>query len=153
MQRQSLGSPVSKLHSHGGGSSKDADTPIAAIDSKRIEDDEEEHKATKLHRQSLSFTFSPPPKPEKFVHVIPILTLLCFLVLYLCSHSPSQSDLAQFNGFKRPAQHIDKIDDVGRFIELQKSDVLSIRSHRNLQELRRKLRSPKSRLHRKHADF
>ena len=47
----------------------------------------------------------------------------------------------------------DKIDDVGRFIELQKSDVLAIRSLRNLQELRRKLRSPKSRLHRKHADF
>nr|XP_023898665.1 uncharacterized protein LOC112010547 isoform X1 [Quercus suber]POE52939.1 hypothetical protein CFP56_36114 [Quercus suber] len=155
MQRQSLGSPVSKLHSHGGGSSKDADTPITDIDSKRIEDDDEEHKTTKLHRQSLSFTLSPPPKPEKFVHVIPILTLLCFLILYLCSHSPSQSDLAQFNGFKRPAQHIDsdKIDDVGRFIELQKSDVLAIRSLRNLQELRRKLRSPKSRLHRKHADF
>lgn len=138
MQRQSLGSPVSKLHSHGGGSSKDADTPITDIDSKRIEDDDEELKTTKLHRQSLSFTLSPPPKPEKFVHVIPILTLLCFLILYLCSHSPSQSgnntllpshrrppllssnylyliltvlflfvsDLAQFNGFKRPAQHI-----------------------------------------------
>ena len=138
MQRQSLGSPVSKLHSHGGGSSKDADTPITDIDSKRIEDDDEEPKTTKLHRQSLAFTLSPPPKPEKFVHVIPILTLLCFLILYLCSHSPSQSgnnnllpshrrppllssnylyliltvlflfvsDLAQFNGFKRPAQHI-----------------------------------------------
>ena len=91
MQRQSLGSPVSKLHSHGGGSSKDADTPITDIDSKRIEDDDEELKTTKLHRQSLSFTLSPPPKPEKFVHVIPILTLLCFLILYLCSHSPSQS--------------------------------------------------------------
>ncbi|KAM3686496.1 hypothetical protein ACB098_10G006700 [Castanea mollissima] len=156
MQRQSLGSPVSKLHhSHGGGSSKDDDTPITDIDSKRIEDDDdEEHKTTKLHRQSLSFTLSPPPKPEKFIHVIPILTLLCFLILYLCSHSPSQSDLAQFNGFKLPAQHRDKIDDVGRFIELQKSDVLAIRSLRNLQELRgRKLRSPKSRFHRKHADF
>ena len=91
MQRQSLGSPVSKLHSHGGVSSKDADTPITDIDSKRIEDDDEEPKTTKLHRQSLAFTLSPPPKPEKFVHVIPILTLLCFFILYLFSHSPSQS--------------------------------------------------------------
>ena len=102
MQRQSLGSPVSKLHSHGGGSSKDADTPITDIDSNRIEDDDEEHKTTKLHRQSLSFTLSPPPNPEKFVHVIPILTLLCFLILYLCSHSPSQSGTTLLPSHQRP---------------------------------------------------
>ncbi|GMY29697.1 hypothetical protein FCV25MIE_24939 [Fagus crenata] len=151
MQRQSLGSPVSKLHGHGGGAQ---DNTLISDDLNHKDDhyDDEDHKATKPHRMSLSLSLSPPPKPEKFVHVIPILTLLCFFILYLFSHSPSQSDLAQFNGFRRPSEHIAKIDDVGRFIEIQKSsDVLAIRSLRNLQELPK--RYPRSRSHRKHADF
>ncbi|XP_062146622.1 uncharacterized protein LOC133854431 [Alnus glutinosa] len=151
MQRQSLGSPVSKLHGHGGGA-KD-DTLIVEEPKHRDDDsycdDDVEHKATKPHRLSVS----PPPRPEKFVHVIPVLTLFCFLVLYLCSHTPSQSDLAQFNGFNRPAKLIGsaELNDVGRFNEIQKGDVLAIRSLRNLQELEK--RSPKSRSHRKLADF
>ncbi|XP_040988467.1 uncharacterized protein LOC121236039 [Juglans microcarpa x Juglans regia] len=150
MHRQSLGSPVSKLHGHGGAK----DDTLIVEEPKRNDnlyddnEDEEEYKASKPPRLSLS---PPPPRPEKFVHVIPLLTLFCFLILYLCSHNPSQSDLAQFNGFKRPAKHIDEINDVDRFIDLQKGDVLAIRSLRNLQELEK--RSPKYRSHRKHADF
>ncbi|KAG2680324.1 hypothetical protein I3843_11G096200 [Carya illinoinensis] len=149
MHRQSLGSPVSKLHGHGGAK----DDTLIVEEPKRNDDlyddnDDEEYKASKPHRLSLS---PPPPMPAKYVHFIPLLTLLCFLILYLCSHNPSQSDLAQFHGFKRPAKHIDEINDVDRFIDLQKGDVLAIRSLRNLQELEK--RSPKSRSHRKHADF
>ncbi|KAG2676680.1 hypothetical protein I3760_12G064600 [Carya illinoinensis] len=102
MHRQSLGSPATKLHGHGGAK----DDTLIVEDPKRGGggDDDYEYKALKPRRLSLS---SPTPlRPEKFVHVIPLLTLLCFLILYLCSHSPSQSDLAQFNGFKRPAKHI-----------------------------------------------
>ncbi|KAG2676681.1 hypothetical protein I3760_12G064600 [Carya illinoinensis] len=150
MHRQSLGSPATKLHGHGGAK----DDTLIVEDPKRGGggDDDYEYKALKPRRLSLS---SPTPlRPEKFVHVIPLLTLLCFLILYLCSHSPSQSDLAQFNGFKRPAKHIDhptEINDVERHIELQKGDVWAIRSLRNLRELGK--RSPKSRSHRKLADL
>ncbi|XP_059443848.1 uncharacterized protein LOC132175806 [Corylus avellana] len=154
MQRQSLGSPVSKHHGHGG-AAKD-DTLIIEEPKQRDRDDNNcdddvEHKATKPHRVSLPL--SPPQRPEKFIHVIPVLTFLCFLILYLSSHTPSQSDLAQFNGFQLPAKHLDsaEINDVGRFNEIKKGDVLAIRSLRNLQEIEK--RSPKSRSHRKVADF
>ncbi|KQJ84328.1 hypothetical protein BRADI_5g20140v3 [Brachypodium distachyon] len=32
------------------------------------------------------------------VHLIPLLTLLCFVVLFLCSHVPSASDMSSFGG-------------------------------------------------------
>ncbi|XVF13666.1 hypothetical protein REPUB_Repub08aG0227600 [Reevesia pubescens] len=157
MQRQSLGSPSSKLHIHGGEESS------VTEDQKRrvIIDDDDDRKETKPRRlsfspSSLSSTSSltiSHPKPEKLIHLIPVLTLLCFLVLYLASHSPSQSDLAQFNRFKHRSKHLDssEINDVGRFIEFRRGDVLAIRSLRNLQELDKYV--PKSRPHRKIADF
>ncbi|XVE65325.1 hypothetical protein DITRI_Ditri07aG0172000 [Diplodiscus trichospermus] len=155
MQRQSLGSPSSKVHIHGGEESS------VAEDQKRrvIIDDDERKDYTKPRRLSFSPSSSPtsplpPPfKPEKLIHLIPVLTLFCFLILYLTSHSPSQSDLAHFNGFKHPSKHLDssEINDVGRFIESRKGDVLAIRSLRNLQELDKYV--PKSRPHRKIADF
>jgi hypothetical protein len=92
MQRQSLGSPVSKLHGHGGAAKDDTlivEEPKHRDREDNYCDDDAEHKATKPHRPSLSL--SPPQRPEKFVHVIPVLTFLCFLILYLCSHTPSQS--------------------------------------------------------------
>lgn len=100
MQRQSLGSPVSKLHSHGG------DDTIVAEDPKRRvaeddDDDDGERKATKARRLSFSPSSSPPSpsvsRPEKFIHLIPVLTLLCFLILYLSSHAPSQSGMCVQN--------------------------------------------------------
>ncbi|KAL6651308.1 hypothetical protein ACP70R_010233 [Stipagrostis hirtigluma subsp. patula] len=33
---------------------------------------------------------------ERFVHLIPLLTVLCFLLLFLCSHEPSPSDMSSF---------------------------------------------------------
>ncbi|XP_050378913.1 uncharacterized protein LOC126796191 [Argentina anserina] len=165
MQRQSLGSPLSKLHqAHGGG-----DTLIH-LDDKRSKDilafsasssatDFDDDKAIKPHRLS-----SPPPvAPDKVIHVIPILTVLCFLILFLFSHTPSPSDLAQFNGFTRlpAAKRIDSVgDEIGvvgggdirRFIDIRKSDVLAIRSLRELGSETRKL-APRSRSHRKLADF
>ncbi|KAF3449374.1 hypothetical protein FNV43_RR10102 [Rhamnella rubrinervis] len=161
MQRQSLGSPNSKLHSHGGAKEdsliveddlKRKDLPASSSITTDYDYEDDEHKATKRHRLS-----SPPPiRAEKFIHFIPVLTLFCFLVLYLCSHSPTQSDLAHFNGFKWPAKRIDdpaenEIGDIDRFMELPKGDVLTIRSLRNLQGIKK--HGPKSRNHRKLADF
>ncbi|KDP42224.1 hypothetical protein JCGZ_02954 [Jatropha curcas] len=154
MQRQSLGSPVSKLNSHGGAPKEDtlmSDTlSLPAYD-----DDGGHRKATKPRRFSMSSSSpsSSPSKPEKLVHFIPILTFLCFLVLYLVSHSPSQSDLSQFNGFKQSLKHIDSVTDVSGFSELRRGDVLARQSLRNLREIADKRASAKSRAHRKIADF
>ncbi|KAJ4728602.1 Ribosome maturation factor [Melia azedarach] len=158
MQRQSLGSPVSKPHLHGGLPKEDSRLTEQQPSSSSVTDyDDDDNKTAKPRRLSLS----PPPslsthsRPEKLIHLIPLLTLFCFLVLYLSSHSPSQSDLAQFSGFKRPSNYIDssssEIEDVSRFIELRRGDFLAIRSLRNLQEIEK--HAPKSRPHRKIADF
>lgn len=104
MQRQSLGgSPGSKLHQAHGGAKEQAllldDAPnrsnkdllvFSTSTSSSISADDD-HKASKPHRLS-----SPPPTaPHKSIHVIPVLTLLCFLILFLFSHSPSQSGNSQ----------------------------------------------------------
>ncbi|KAE8724168.1 Detected protein of unknown function [Hibiscus syriacus] len=143
MQRLSLGSPTSKLHIHGG-----EDITRADDHKRRVIIDGEDRKDS----QPLRLSFSPsspslpsPPKSENLIHLIPVLTLLCFLILYLNSHSPSQSDLADFNGFKHSSKHL------GRFMEIQRGDVLAIRSQRNLQELDKFV--SKYRPHRKIADF
>ncbi|KAG4992222.1 hypothetical protein JHK87_025679 [Glycine soja] len=111
MHRQSLGSPSPKLPK--------LETLVT-----------DEDDAPKPHRLSLS---PPPPPPHKFVHLIPVLTLLCFFVLYLFSHTPSPSDLAEKIG-----------GDIGQYMDVKRSDVLAIRS---LQQI------PKPRPHRKLADF
>ncbi|RZC27983.1 uncharacterized protein LOC114408551 [Glycine soja] len=128
MHRQSLGSPSPKVP-------------------KLITDEDDD--APKPHRLSLSLSSPPPPPPHKFVHLIPLLTLLCFFVLYLFSHSPSPSDLNHFTGFNRSPSHrldlAEKIGgDIGQYMDVKRSDVLAIRS---LQQL------PKPRPHRKLADF
>ncbi|KAJ8754436.1 hypothetical protein K2173_002887 [Erythroxylum novogranatense] len=130
MQRQSLGSPVAKLH---------AGLATPKHDTSDIPDDD---KATKPRRFSASSSIpSPslslppsPPKPEKLIHFIPLLTFICFLVLYLVSHTPSQSDLSQFSGFKLFSKHID-MSEVERLNEFRRGDVLATRSFRNLQEI------------------
>ncbi|EXB66517.1 hypothetical protein L484_017755 [Morus notabilis] len=165
MQRQSLGSPVSKLHGHGGQKEESllveddpkrkdlvASSSCSSTSSTADYGYEDDSKAAKPRRLSSS---PPPLRPDRCIHLIPVLTLLCFLILFLFSHTPSQSDMAQFKGFKWPANRIDsaenEIGDIGRFSELRKSDVLAIRSLRNLQEIRKQ--APKSRYHRKFADF
>ncbi|XP_052208981.1 uncharacterized protein LOC127812587 [Diospyros lotus] len=148
MHRQSLGSPGSKHHSHGGFVAKE--DGLVAEDQKRKDEPSslaDEDKSQKPYKS--------PARPERLVHIIPLLTVLCFLVLYLSSHDPSQKDLALFNGFKRPSMPTDStgIDDVGRILEIEKGDVLAIRSLRNLQEIGRQGAKAKHRLHRKIGDF
>ncbi|KAM7531016.1 hypothetical protein LguiB_034426 [Lonicera macranthoides] len=147
MHRQSLGSPASKLHSHGA----KEDSLLNLQDLKRKvqvssllinAEDEEESKSEKLHNS--------PWRPERFIHFIPILTLLCFLILYISSHNPSQQDLAQFNGFNLSSKPI-KSNEIGRFLEIEKGNVMEIRSLRNLKESN--TISPRYRPHRKIGDF
>ncbi|GAU41471.1 hypothetical protein TSUD_237210 [Trifolium subterraneum] len=126
MHRQSLGSPSSKLHLHG----------IIDTGNTIITDE-----PPKPHRLSLSS----PSTPHKFIHLIPILTLFCFFILYFFSHTPSPSDLDHFTGFKRHHLAAEINDEIGiHYVDAKRSDVLAIRS---LQQI------PKTHLHRKLADF
>ncbi|CAL9086107.1 unnamed protein product [Musa textilis] len=77
MQRQSLGSPGSKTRLSGGGAA-----------GRMEQQPEEEMKAEKQIRWSL--------RADRSIHLIPILTILCLLVLFLFSHDPSPADLEAF---------------------------------------------------------
>ncbi|KAL4326231.1 hypothetical protein GQ457_11G020740 [Hibiscus cannabinus] len=153
MQRQSLGSPTSKLRIHGG------EECSVSVDQKRqliIDDDDgKDSKPRRLSFSPPSSSLASPPKPEKLIHLIPVLTLLCLLILYLNSHNPSQSDLAEFNGFKHSSKHLDstEIGDEGGngIMESGRGDILGIRSLKNLQEIDRNV--TRYRPHRKIADF
>ncbi|KNA17886.1 hypothetical protein SOVF_075790 [Spinacia oleracea] len=150
MQRQSLGSP-----GRGGILAKD-DAASNSDDLKRREsspssfsgDDDDEIKPVKPLRYH--------SQPEKFIHLIPILILLCFFILYLSSHDPSSKDLAEFNMFNHPEKIIDStdIDDIGRTESKMKGNgVFAIRSLRNLQEDIQDEDTQKPRSHRKLGDF
>ncbi|PWA42144.1 hypothetical protein CTI12_AA441860 [Artemisia annua] len=142
MHRQSLGSPASKLHINNtilftGAITTDTlnseKSPSSSSSSSTIDD--VQHKLQKPYQQKLTISFS----PTSLIHLIPILTFLCFLILYLSSHDPSRTDLAQFNGFTAFASKNIVIDDT-----VEKNDVLEIRSMRNLQqEERRRFRHRK----------
>ncbi|URD98132.1 hypothetical protein MUK42_30504 [Musa troglodytarum] len=84
MQRQSLGSPGSKTRLSGGGAA-----------GRMEQQPEEEMKAEKQIRWSL--------RADRSIHLIPILTILCLLVLFLFSHDPSPADLEAFgaSGIRR----------------------------------------------------
>lgn len=102
MHRQSLGSSGSKLHlAHGVvlvGGSRDESAVVTAAESQKImakdqaspsslsnnydEGEEQVRKSIKALNKSLS-------RAEKYIHLIPVLTFLCFFILYLFSHSPS----------------------------------------------------------------
>ncbi|KAL8159300.1 hypothetical protein V2J09_000837 [Rumex salicifolius] len=161
MQRQSLGSPSSKLHGHGRltavespAASPSSSTPsVPPVNVPRLGAvDDDELKLDKVNRRrSLSPPFL-PVTPEKLIHFVPIITLLCFLVLFLFSHEPTPTDLADFNGFKNPMKLSDsrEIDDFERVLE--KGETLANRSLRNLKEFRNE-GNRKSNSHRKLADF
>ncbi|CAI9095237.1 OLC1v1031135C1 [Oldenlandia corymbosa var. corymbosa] len=105
MQRQSLGSPAAKLNINGvitistrESSSSSCSSPLSVSSSttkaspqKKLllpcNDEEDGKSPKKFHHKSAS----PFGHPEKFIHLIPLLTLFCILVLYLFSHSPSQT--------------------------------------------------------------
>lgn len=110
MHRQSLGSPGSKLHlAHGViivGDRDESAVVTAAETHQKImmkdqasssslsnnydEEDEQVRKSIKALNKSLS-------RAEKYIHLIPVLTFLCFFVLYLFSHSPSDKGTLHFN--------------------------------------------------------
>jgi hypothetical protein len=115
MQRISLDSSASKLHSYGGRKDDTYDiddlkpaSSSPSSSSSAVDYDDHELKDFKPRRlSSLQSPFvTTNQKQEKLVHFIPILTLICFIILYLTSYAPSQSDLAQFNGFMRPSKHL-----------------------------------------------
>ncbi|CAN1173598.1 hypothetical protein LINPERHAP2_LOCUS30770 [Linum perenne] len=149
MHRQSLGSPVSKLHFHGGSLPKhndDDDSCILAssLPPPLLDYDDEHLKTAKPSRRfssSASASASPAATPEKLIHLIPIVVLFCFLILYLVSHNPSQSNSDEMNSI------------VGELNSLKAKDVLPIRSFRNLQETEEGGNKQKSRSqhHRKFA--
>ncbi|XP_021893603.1 uncharacterized protein LOC110811412 isoform X2 [Carica papaya] len=147
MQRQSLGSPVSKNHSHGAPKDSEPhslDDPKSkdSASSSSLLTDFDDHRLKSTRPRRLSSSLPQLSTPQKLIHLIPVLTLLCFLILYLSSHNPSQSD----------ADAAAKIGDVGRGVELSRDDVLAIRSLRSLREIDK--HAPKlSRSHRKIADF
>ncbi|KAM0024337.1 hypothetical protein Hdeb2414_s0022g00614611 [Helianthus debilis subsp. tardiflorus] len=125
MHRQSLGSPASKLQSHG---AIKADTVNNFISQESCSADaaasEEERKLQKSVIESSSTSSS------KLIHLIPILTFFCFLVLYLSSHDPSGQ--TQFNGFAtRSLKKIGVDENVG-------GGSMAIRSVRRLEERERR---------------
>uniref|UniRef100_A0A0E0K3X1 Uncharacterized protein n=1 Tax=Oryza punctata TaxID=4537 RepID=A0A0E0K3X1_ORYPU len=40
-------------------------------------------------------------REERTIHLIPLLTFLCFLLLFLFSHDPSSADMSSFSGNRR----------------------------------------------------
>ncbi|KAG2309094.1 hypothetical protein Bca4012_081989 [Brassica carinata] len=157
MQRLSIDSSASKLHSYDIDDLKRKESlsspppPHPSSSSSPADYDDHDLKDVKLRR--LSSLQSPYQKRENLVHFIPVLTLICFIILYLSSHAPSQSDLAQFNGFMRLSKRLESEED-GEISELMmiSADTLSIRSSiRNLKETESLPRRRTS--HRKTADF
>uniref|UniRef100_A0A7N1A764 Uncharacterized protein n=1 Tax=Kalanchoe fedtschenkoi TaxID=63787 RepID=A0A7N1A764_KALFE len=118
MHRQSLGSPGSEHHHALGGGAAGNGKKAAAIEaseeSKRLSaatsalafngDDKEKIKLPKSQRPSptASKTNKKNKNSEKLIHGIPVLTLVCFFILYLSSHDPTRSELDVFGGLKRP---------------------------------------------------
>ncbi|KAK9120517.1 hypothetical protein Syun_018134 [Stephania yunnanensis] len=134
MQRQSLSSPNSKLCVNGEERIEEREDELLARD----EEEDKLEKQTTMNSRSA----------EKSIHLIPILTIACILVLYLCSHVPSQKELAQLNGSKATSIKLDSVNsELKRLTEIDRSDVFAIRGHRSLQEIDNKAKD--SRLHRK----
>ncbi|KAL1556358.1 hypothetical protein AAHA92_11994 [Salvia divinorum] len=119
MQRQSLGSPSSKLVKDESQSSSisSSSSPTAVYG--------EECELKKLNPKTAA--------PHSFIHLIPLLTLLCFLILYLSSHNPSLNE---------------NISELQGILEIQKGDILAVRSLKNLKQ-----EAKQRRLHRKIARF
>ncbi|KAI3727957.1 hypothetical protein L6452_16581 [Arctium lappa] len=137
MHRQSLSSPASK-HGIIVGAGVIKDDNINKIDPEDLQNhrkeklassavDDEEHQSEKPH-QPKSMLFS----SLRLIHLIPFLTLFCFIILYLASHDPSGKDLAQFDGFTTLSMKKNVIDSSDLLIE--KKDVLVIGGTRSLQQ-------------------
>ncbi|KAF7085376.1 hypothetical protein CFC21_088809 [Triticum aestivum] len=84
MQRQLNLSPAPKQQQHDDGDGGDAVEAVPLW----VPEQSAEAKADK----------APGGRPERSIHLIPLLTFLCFLLLFLCSHAPSSSDMSSFGG-------------------------------------------------------
>ncbi|CAN7019474.1 unnamed protein product [Brassica oleracea var. botrytis] len=154
MQRLSIDASASKLQSYDINDSnrkESLSSPPPSSSSSAPDYDDHDLKDVKLRR--LSSLQSPHQKRENLVHFIPVLTLICFVILYLSSHAPSQSDLAQFNGFMRSSKRLESDEDgeiSGLMIGTDASSAIrsSIRKLRETESLPRRRTS-----HRKTADF
>ncbi|CAA6669636.1 unnamed protein product [Spirodela intermedia] len=129
MQRQSLGSPAMKqpLPPARGAEEDDDDGKKkwkkkmggGAVEVDEAREEGEIRSSEKPFRRS-SFAAPASPSgaasagPERTIHIIPVLTLFCFLVLYLCSHDPAVTAAAATGGASAV-----------------------VRSHRSLKELER----------------
>ncbi|VFQ73158.1 unnamed protein product [Cuscuta campestris] len=150
MHRQSLGSPGSNhLKSNGviaGRRESLSAAAVPAAESSPSTFDADEGRKSLKRRLS---------KAERIVHLIPLLTVLCFFILYILSHRPTENDLAQFKGFKpflKPIESGDIRADLRGVLNLENGDnVLAVRNLRDLREIGRK--SSKNRVHRKIASF
>ncbi|KAL2901239.1 Pyrrolidone-carboxylate peptidase [Bienertia sinuspersici] len=149
MQRQSLGSPNRGIVSKDDAAVSKSEDPKRRNSSPSLfigDDETKPERPLRCHSQ-----------PEKLIHLIPILILLCFFILYLSSHDPSAKDLAQFNGLKHPEKIIDAtdIDDIGGNVdnELKGNGIFVIRSLRNLQEEIQGDANKRYHSHRKLGDF
>ncbi|XP_047982565.1 uncharacterized protein LOC125223451 [Salvia hispanica] len=129
MQRQSLGSPSSKLV-------KD-ESQSSSISPQTALYGDEECELKKLNPKTAA--------PHSYIHLIPLLTLLCFLILYLSSHNPS---LNEFNGVKTISDPAENISELQGILEIQKGDILAVRSLKNLKQ-----EAKQRRLHRKIPHF
>ncbi|MFS8004066.1 hypothetical protein Hanom_Chr13g01221301 [Helianthus anomalus] len=151
MHRQSLGShsPAAKLHlfaADGVIISTDNDTNFISDDHRKnklascstVGADDEQHKSQKPHQQRQLLISS----STRLVHLIPVLTFICFLILYLSSHDPSRTDLAQFSGIATISSKKTVTDSIG--VDDNLEGFLEIRSMRNLQQ-----QEERHRLHRK----
>ncbi|RID67035.1 hypothetical protein BRARA_D02141 [Brassica rapa] len=153
MQRLSIDASASKLQSYDINDSKRKESlssppPPSSSSSSAADYDDHDLKDVKLRRLS-----SPHQKRENLVHFIPVLTLICFVILYLSSHAPSQSDLAQFNGFMRSSKRLESDED-GEISGLMIGTDASVAIRSSIRKLRETESLPRRRTsHRKTADF
>ncbi|KAK1304707.1 hypothetical protein QJS10_CPB11g00108 [Acorus calamus] len=135
MHRQSIGSPASKHHHQQQLLHIDDDVDRKRRPSSAVSGgggaDEEEIKAEKIARSASA-------RAEKILHLIPLLVLFCFFVLYLRSHDPDFPKIVAAGGsFDRIAASTERLFETtsGRI-----GDVLAMNGHRSLHGLGRRNR-------------
>ncbi|KAG1362015.1 hypothetical protein COCNU_10G002340 [Cocos nucifera] len=131
MQRQSLGAPGAKLQVNGnggGGEREERRKSAAGVAAAAAVAVEEDIKVEKLIRSNSTM--------ERSIHLIPLLTVLCLLLLYLISHDPTPKELEVLGGDAHLLfQNAGSATEIGRNIGV--GGVTAIRSHRGLKEGRK----------------
>ncbi|KAJ8626034.1 hypothetical protein MRB53_019341 [Persea americana] len=140
MQRQSLGSPSKLQVSAGKEERKDEE------EEKRKQVEEEVKKADKLLLKATC-------RIDKSIHLIPVLTIFCFLLLYLASYDPSQKEMANAGFLEGHLRQKDpkEIKEFERLLEMGKSASSTILVGRRT--LKEAIRFRPTNLHRKFGYF